>query len=92
VGILKKKLQALPFLIGLGGGHGLPQCGSHCRSPPWPLYTQLLWQNNIASAQVGGTGTGGEQGCVGEALPATTAGSGEFGLERTGRVLVDQVQ
>ena len=40
--------------------------------------------------QVGGTG--GEQGCVGAALPATAAGSGEFGLEGTGRVLVDQVQ
>jgi hypothetical protein len=37
-------------------------------------------------------GTGREQGCVGAALPATTAGSGEFGLEGTGRVLVDQVQ
>jgi hypothetical protein len=46
--------------------------------------------DNSASAQVGGTG--GEQGCVGAALPATTAGSGEFGLEGTGRVLVDQVQ
>jgi hypothetical protein len=34
----------------------------------------------------------GEQGCVGAALPATTAGSGEFGLEGTERVLVDQVQ
>jgi hypothetical protein len=41
--------------------------------------------NNSASAQVGGTG--GEQGCVGAALPATKAGSGEFGLEGTGRVL-----
>jgi hypothetical protein len=30
-----------------------------------------------ASAQVGGTGR--EQGCVGAALPATAAGSGEFG-------------
>jgi hypothetical protein len=36
--------------------------------------------------------THGEQGCVGEALPATAAGSGDFGLEGTGRVLVDQVQ
>ena len=35
---------------------------------------------------------GGEQGCVGAALPATAAGSGEFGLEGTERVLVDQVQ
>jgi hypothetical protein len=30
--------------------------------------------------------------CVGAALPATTAGSGECGLEGTGRVLVAQVQ
>jgi hypothetical protein len=37
-------------------------------------------------------GTGGEQGCAGAALPATTAGSGEFGLEGTERVLADQVQ
>jgi hypothetical protein len=37
-------------------------------------------------------GTGGGQGCVGAALPATTAGSGEFGLEGTERVLTDQVQ
>jgi hypothetical protein len=36
--------------------------------------------------------TGREQGCVGAALPATTAGPGEFGLEGTERVLVDQVQ
>jgi hypothetical protein len=41
--------------------------------------------------QVGGT-DGGEQGCVGAALPATTAGSGEFGLEGTERVLAGQVQ
>jgi hypothetical protein len=34
----------------------------------------------------------GEQGCVGAALPATTAGAGELGLEGTERVLVDQVQ
>jgi hypothetical protein len=40
--------------------------------------------------QVGGTG--GEQGCVGAALPATTARSREFGLEGTERVLADQVQ
>jgi hypothetical protein len=40
----------------------------------------------------GGGGTGGEQGCVGAALPATVAVSGEFGLEGTERVLVDQVQ
>jgi hypothetical protein len=31
-------------------------------------------------------------GHVGAALPATAAGSGEFGLEGTERVLVDQVQ
>jgi hypothetical protein len=30
----------------------------------------------------------GKQGCVGAALPATTAGSGESGLEGTERVLV----
>jgi hypothetical protein len=46
--------------------------------------------HNSASAQVGGTG--GEQGCVGAALPATTAGSGGFGVEGTERVLADQVQ
>jgi hypothetical protein len=34
----------------------------------------------------------GNMGCVGAALPATTAGPGEFGLEGTERVLVDQVQ
>jgi hypothetical protein len=37
-------------------------------------------------------GTGGEQGCVGAVLPATTAGAGKFGSEGTERVLVDQVQ
>jgi hypothetical protein len=74
----------------LGPGHrGLPRGVVEMKA------VKSIIQNNSASAQVlGGTGREPqrEQGCVGAALPATTAGSGEFGLEGTERVLVDQVQ